>query len=153
MWCRGPLDQWCKEGNNSWERMSELAMMADMRAGSCCWKRKSAISILQILTHRQYSYIISSWLILKKDSYTGKKVSRSWRSACSQRSKRGSVMSQGYLVQPRVSNTFWGAPESNRRGISSNSVTVWWMGRLTYKGRAMFDQRLRVLFLGVLVAM
>ena len=28
----------------------------------------------------------------------------------------------------------WGAPASNGRGISSDSVTVWWMERGQHKG-------------------
>ena len=42
-------------GNNSWERMFVLAMMAVMRAGLFHCRRGSAIKIMQILTLRRYS--------------------------------------------------------------------------------------------------
>ena len=46
----------------------------------------------------------------------------------------------------RESRTFWSALESDGRGMLSDSVTVWWMGRDQNKGREILEQRLRVLF-------
>ena len=40
-------------GNTSWERMSGSEIMAVRRAGLCCWRRESEISILLILNPRQ----------------------------------------------------------------------------------------------------
>ena len=42
-------------GNNSWERMFGLAMMAVMRDGLCHCRRGYEITILQILTLIRYS--------------------------------------------------------------------------------------------------
>ena len=131
------------EGNNSWERVSVSAMMAVMRAGFCCWRRDSAIIILWILTSIQYYCSVLNSFRPKKDSSIGTKAYGSWREACSQRSRRGFVVSQDKSIQPRKSGVFWSAPASDGRGMLSDSMTVWWMGRGQHKGRAMFEQRLQ----------
>ena len=79
-------------------------------------------------------------LRLKKDSATGTKVFGSWQAACIQRSRRGFVVIQDKLMKPRAPSAFWSAPASDGRGTSSNSVTVWWMGRDQNKGISMFKQ-------------
>ena len=69
-----------------------------------------------------------------------------WKAACRQRSRREFVVVQDESTQPRASSAFWSASASDGRGVSSNSVTVWWLGRGRHKGRAMFENQLRVLF-------
>ena len=133
-------------GNISWERISGSVIMEVSRAGFCICRRESAISVMMILKSRRYSCSVSDSFRLKKDSYIGTKVSGSWKLAYSQRSRRGFVMSQDESTQPRLSNTFWSAPVSDGREISSDSVTVWWLGRGQHKGREMLEQQLRVLF-------
>ena len=133
-------------GNTSWERMYVSSIMAVRRAGFCCWRRASAISILLILTPRRHSFSVSALFRLKKDSSSRTKVSGSWRAAHSQRSRRGFCVSQDESTQPRASITLWSAPESNERGVSTDSVTVWWPVSGQHKGRAMLEQRLRFLF-------
>ena len=73
-------------------------------------------------------------------------MSRSWQATCSHRPRRGFVVSQYELTQSRAFNAFCGAPVSNGRGISSDSMKLRWQGRYRNKGRAMFDQRLQVIF-------
>ena len=120
--------------NTSWERMSISAIMAVSRAGLCSWRREYAISILLILISRRYSCIVSSLFRLKKYSSIGKKVTGSWQAYFRQRSKRGFFVSQDESTQPRASSAFWSAPESNGRGVLSDSMTVWWMWRGQNKG-------------------
>ena len=132
--------------NSSQESMSGLSMKAAMRCGLCHCNRDSAISIMKILTSRLYSCSISALLGLKKDSSTGTKVSVSWRASCSQTSRRGFILIQDELTQPRASSVFCSVQASNGRGVSSNSITVWWLGRDYHKGREMFEHRLWVLF-------
>ena len=55
-------------------------------------------------------------------------------------------MSQYKATQPRESIAFWSAPASDGKGMLSDSVTVWWLGRGQHKGRAMFEQQLWVQF-------
>ena len=93
-------------GNISWERIFGLEMTAAKRDGLCFLRRESAISILQILTTRLYYCRVLDSLRLKKDSSTGTKVCWSWREVCRQRSRRGFVVSQDKLTQPRESIAF-----------------------------------------------
>ena len=133
-------------GNTSWERMYGSEIMTVRRAGFCCWRRESIFSILLILTPRQYSRSILSLFRLEKDSSIGENVSGSWQAACSQRFRRGFLVIQDKSTQPRAYSAFWSAPASNGRGVSSDSVTEWWMGRGQHKGRAILEQRLWFLF-------
>ena len=133
-------------GYISWEKMSGSEITAVRRTGFCPWRKESAISILLILTPRQYSCSVSDSFRLKKDCSIGTNVSGCWRAACRQRPRRGFFVSQEELTQPRASSVFWSALASNGRGESSDSVTVWWMGRGQHKGRAMLEQRLWVVF-------
>ena len=97
--------------------MSGLEMTTVVRDGFCCCMRGSAIGILQIFMPRQYCYSVLSLLRTKKESATGTKVSRSWRAAFSQRSRRGFVVIQDKLMQPRASSAFWSSPASDGREI------------------------------------
>ena len=45
-------------GNTSWERIYGSEIMAVRRAGFCCCRKESAISILLILTPRRYSFSV-----------------------------------------------------------------------------------------------
>ena len=121
-------------GKTSWESMSGSAIMEVRRACFCLWRRESAISIILILTLGQYSCSVLAFFRLKKDSYVGKKVSGSWQEARIQRPRRGSCVIQDELTQPRESRAFWSAPASNWRGMSSDSATVWWLGRFQKRG-------------------
>ena len=134
------------KGNTSWERMSGSVIMAVRRDGLCRCRRESAISILLILTPRKYSCRILDLFRMKKDSSIRTKVSGSWRAACSQRSRKGFLVIQDELTQPRASIVFWSASATDGRGMLSDSVTVWWLGRVQHKGISMLEQRLRVLF-------
>ena len=69
-------------GNTSWERMSGSAIIAVRRAGFCCWRRESVISILLILMLRRYSCSVSDLFWLKKEYSIGTKFSGSRRAAC-----------------------------------------------------------------------
>ena len=98
------------------------------------------------MTSIQYSWSVSASFRLKKDSSIRTKVSGSWQSACSQRSRRGFFVSQYKSTQPRSSRAFWSSLESNGRGVLYDSVMVWFMGRFQNKGIEKLEQRLRVLF-------
>ena len=54
--------------------MSGSAIMAVRRAGFCHCRKESVISILQLLTTRQYYCSVSDSFRLKKDSSIGKNV-------------------------------------------------------------------------------
>ena len=43
-------------------------------------------------------------------------------------------MSQDESTHPRASIVFWSVPASDGRGMLSDSMRVWWMGRGQYKG-------------------
>ena len=80
---------------------------------------------------------------LKKYSATSTKVYFYWKEACVQRSRIGLVVIQDELTQPRASSAFWSVPVLYGRGVLSNSLTVWWLGRFQHKGISFFYQRLR----------
>ena len=122
--------------NTSWESMSGSAIMTVRRAGFCLWRRNSAISILLVLTPIRYSCRVSASFRLKKDSSIGKNSSGSWRSSCSQRSRRGFFVVQDKSTQPWASSALWTASASDVRGVLSDSVMLWWMDRGHHKGRA-----------------
>ena len=101
---------------------------------------EDAIRIFLILTPRQYSCSVLASFRLNKESSIGTNLSKYWRAACSQRSRRGLFMSQDESTQPGVSSALWSAPASGGRGISSDIVTVWWLGRGHHKGISMLEQ-------------
>ena len=88
---------------------------------------------------------------MKKDFDAGTKMSGSWQAVCRQRSRRGFVVSQNKSTHPRASRALCSAPASDGGGgvggvCVSNSMKLWWLGRGHNKGRAIFEQRLMVLF-------
>ena len=120
--------------------------MAVGRAGFCFWRREYAISMILILTPRKYSCIILASFRLKEDSYISTHVYGSLRAPCIQRSRRRFFVSQDNSTQPRASSVLYSAPASNGRGMLSDSVTVWWLGRVQNNGRSMLEKRLRIIF-------
>ena len=62
-------------GNTSWKRMSGSAIITERRAGFCCWRIESVISVLLTLTPRRYSCRVLDSFRMKKYSYIGTKVS------------------------------------------------------------------------------
>ena len=69
-------------GNTSWEGMNRSVIVEVTRAGFCRLRRESTITILQILTPRQYSCSVSDLLIMNKDSSIKTNMSGSWQEAC-----------------------------------------------------------------------
>ena len=65
--------------------------------------------------------------------------------ACSQRPRRGFIVSQYESTHPRASSALWSAPASDGRGVLSDSVIVWWLGRVQHKERSMLEQQLWVI--------
>ena len=63
------------EGNTSWERMFGSAIMAVMSSSFYRWRKESSISILLLLTPRQYCCSVSVSFRLNMDSSIGTKVS------------------------------------------------------------------------------
>ena len=126
-------------GNTSWERVSVSEIMAVGGAGFYHCRREFAVSILLILTP-QYSCSFLASFRLRKDSSIRTKVSVFWHAACRQRSRRGFLVSQNESTHPRVSSTLWIVTASDRRGVSYDSVTVWWLGRGLHKGRSILEQ-------------
>ena len=74
---------------------------------------------------------------MKKGSSIGEKLCNYWQEACSQSSRIGFFVSQDELTHPRAYITFWSAPVSDGRGVSSDIVMVCWLDRGHHKGRAM----------------
>ena len=68
------------------------------------------------------------------------------QAVCSQSFRIGFLVSQVKSTQPRASSAFWSAPASNVRGVSSDIVTVWWLGRFQHKRTEIFEQLLWVVF-------
>ena len=91
---------------------------------------ESAIIIMLILTLRQYSCSVSASFRLNKDPSIITKVSGSWRAAFIQRSRRVLFVVQDESTQPRASSAFLSATASDGRGVSSDRVTVWCLGRV-----------------------
>ena len=55
-------------------------------------------------------------------------------------------MRQASFTHPKTSSAFWSTPASDEKGILSDSMSVWCLGRINHKGRENFEQQLQVLF-------